>query len=360
MRESMERVMELQRVRTSESTPAMQERGELVRNQMSSWVMERADRVTQHLPATAGPLLCQGKDGAGRKSIVPWVRIAGEDLSPKATEGWYLCYLFDAAGDSVYLALMQGATIYRNGSFVPQPEDVLQRRSKWARSVLGGIVTPFVGGPIDLRSTADLPRTYESGTVASVQYLADRVPSEHVLEQDLEVGASMLASLYRAQTVGQAPGEKPLEIELVESALSLAATGRTRPVRSGIRASARDQRNLSDRARTIAKDRLESDGWTVRDAPKGAAADLRAQRGGERVDVTVRGTTSDGGEILLSAEELDHTRSSYPETMLVLVTGLRVEDSETALHETTVVVPWRPDENSLTPIAYRYSMSANS
>ena len=353
----MERVMELQRVRTAKTTSAMKERGELIRHDMSGWVRDRADLITQHFPTAAGPFLCQGKDGAGRKSIVPWVRMAGEHLSPKPTEGWYLVYLFDAVGDAAYLSLMQGATIYRNGSFVGQPDSVLQRRVAWAHGVLQEVRAPFQGDCMDLRSAADLPKAYERGTVAAVQYLAGRVPSEPDLEHDLAVGARMLSSLYRAQSIGQAPGEKPLEIELAENALSLAARGRPRPVRSGIRASSRDQENLSARARMIAQEHLEADGWTVSRAREGVAADFLAERGTERADVTVRGTTSDGSEILLTAGELDHARSAYPATMLVVVSGLRVNESESRVHETTVILPWRPEDTSLTPIAFRYSMS---
>ncbi len=88
MREKLERVLDLQRDYDPMPTPAMDERGQLIRHdiptEMREWSAAQADAAVPY----RGRLNVQGRDGTGLRTFVPWVRIHSPELSPSAQNGW--------------------------------------------------------------------------------------------------------------------------------------------------------------------------------------------------------------------------------------------------------------------------------
>jgi hypothetical protein len=92
----IQEVLELQSQYTYKNTPAMQRRGELIRKEITSSLNLNIDRFKSNYEIAIDDLWVQGKDGDGNKAEIPWVRLASKDLSPSATKGWYVVFLFSA------------------------------------------------------------------------------------------------------------------------------------------------------------------------------------------------------------------------------------------------------------------------
>ena len=115
MREMFDEVLKLLLDHSSENTPAMARRGDLIRNlipaEMRGWSAAQSSAV---LPFK-GRLNVQGRDGTGLKTFVPWVRIHSPELSPSAQNGWYVVYLFRQDGMGVALCISHGSTRFDRG-----------------------------------------------------------------------------------------------------------------------------------------------------------------------------------------------------------------------------------------------------
>jgi hypothetical protein len=88
----------------------------------------------------------------------------GPEWSPKATEGWYVVYLFAADGSAVFLSLNQGTTDWINGGAVAKDPKVLAERSEAARSVLrkSALNLDAISPEIELRDPGNLGKGYRS------------------------------------------------------------------------------------------------------------------------------------------------------------------------------------------------------
>src|SRR5215469_17265426 len=116
LQDALKAVLDLQGEWSAENSQPMQQRGELIRNTIPALFKPLCE---QHR------LSVEGRDGTGRKTRVPWVRLYDPRFSPSATEGWYVVFLFAADGSAVFLSLNQGTTKFLNGSFVPIDPEIL-------------------------------------------------------------------------------------------------------------------------------------------------------------------------------------------------------------------------------------------
>ena len=82
----------------------------------------------------------EGRDGTGRKTLIPWVRFYSEARSRSAQNGWYCVYLFDAPGTGVYLELGHGSTTLEGGEFRPRPPEELAKLVAWGREALKPVI----------------------------------------------------------------------------------------------------------------------------------------------------------------------------------------------------------------------------
>jgi hypothetical protein len=157
--------------------------------------------VTNELPARLTPWLAghglelRGSIGQGSTADVPWVGIfpVGET---SAKHGVYLVYLFAADGSHVYLALIQGTEQVAGGLSVLKKRSIDMRRVTTQPS---GTTTA-----IELKSR-NRGRKYQAVTAYAFAYDASAVPSDEVLEADLQ---RMLAVADVARAAGLSVGER--------------------------------------------------------------------------------------------------------------------------------------------------------
>jgi len=109
IRDDIGEIASLQSLWTSKNTVDMQRRGLLVRRDGPAWLKELGG-LASAIGIPSDDLICEGSDGTGQKTEIPWFRFASRDRSPNARTGWYCVYLFEAMGDTVSSS---GAGLYR-------------------------------------------------------------------------------------------------------------------------------------------------------------------------------------------------------------------------------------------------------
>jgi hypothetical protein len=100
--------------------------------------------------------------------------------------------------------------------------------------------------------------------------------------------------------------------------------------------------------------------WDVQDVHGTESYDLICRRGGEMKHVEVKGTTTDGAEVILTPNEVRHARE-HPCTALFVLSNIAVERAE----DRTVTAsggkqhlcdPWHLDDGTLIPLGFRYQV----
>jgi hypothetical protein len=108
----------------------------------------------------------------------------------------------------------------------------------------------------------------------------------------------------------------------------------------------------------MATDYLVSQGWAVKDVGAKESYDLLASRGGETLHVEVKGTMSEGAQVVLTRAEVEQQHELVPHNALIVVHSVKLDRTTmpaTAAGGTLYCVsPWTIDENDLTAVSYFY------
>jgi hypothetical protein len=346
-------VLKLQQDWTASNTPAMQRRGDLVRSGIPAEVREIVASLESQVDIA--DLAVEGRDGTGLKSEIPWVRIHSKSRSPSATTGWYLVYLFSAAGERVYLSLNQGTTSWTNGEFKARSSAELEANVAYAREMLGPIRGDGDPSIHDIRlesRRAQLARGYERGSVVAAEYPADAIPPDDVLRDDLRTMTIWLAAIYRND---QQAVERPAEIQLVP----VLRLGNSQGNRAGFRHDVEAKLAIEQHAVATVSAYLIDLGYTVSDVGANQSFDIDARRGSERLHVEVKGTTTAGQQVILTKNEVALHREIYPNNALGIVRGIEVDtqfDPPRATGgELVWISPWEIHDDALETIAFWYA-----
>ena len=137
-----------------------------------------------------------GSIGKGNIARVPWVGLFRRDITDNAENGYYIVLLFSEDMSGCYLRLNQGITAIEKAytkSFA------LRKMRESARRALTYLECEPEAwrGPIDLKSSADLGRSYEAAAVVSYKYLRNDIPDEKLLFQHLDRLVDHYEHLYQ-------------------------------------------------------------------------------------------------------------------------------------------------------------------
>jgi hypothetical protein len=169
MKDEIERICQLQREYGPENTPAMQERGRLVRGQLRAAINDLRPQLSPPLGKFGDDYLVEASDGIGRKTELPWVRFCSRNMSPNPTEGFYCVTHFSTDGSAVHLTVGCGSSRFLYGSSVPLPDRELDEQTAWARRVIldeFGTLTPF-DDAADFGARRPLPISFQRATAIS-------------------------------------------------------------------------------------------------------------------------------------------------------------------------------------------------
>jgi hypothetical protein len=359
MREHFQEVLDLQLQHSSQNTPAMARRGDLIRNiipgEMRNWSAASSGATRPF----RGRLNVQGRDGTGLKTFVPWVRIHSPELSPSAQSGWYVVYLFRADGSGVHLCVGHGSTRFDGGDFKPRSRAEAESLMAWGRGLIG-LEAQSLGFDVgvNLGSSEKLSKAYESTTAFSKFYVTGAIPRDEQLAADAEVAVSLVSQLYRASELGRGPDSTPPEISAALTVVDDVARPKMSATKTGGQGFGltHDERCLVEQhAMDLAMSWLLQNGFeTLRDVHATHSCDFLGIRDGTEHVIEVKGTTSGGGKVLLTANEVRLHSQRYPHNVLIIVHGIELHELRAVASGGTVraIEAWDINESILEPLSY--------
>jgi len=149
--------------------------------------------------------LFKGSAGNGQWTYVPWVAILDSMITISPQEGYYLVYLFREDGSGVYLSLNQGVKLLQRKFGAGAREVLCLQADEFAvrleqeitrlKQKREGCVIRQIELVSARRGSID-PKLYEEGAICSLLYEKDNIPSDEVLQEDLQ----QMLRLYTAMT----------------------------------------------------------------------------------------------------------------------------------------------------------------
>jgi MrcB-like, N-terminal domain/Domain of unknown function (DUF3883) len=361
----IQRVLDLATDFSPRPSPRMRERAAILAG--------LADGLDRALNSPAGQpwraalgLQVQARGQQGSVALVPWVRVYSPEQSPTAQEGIYLAYLFAADGSRAYLSLMHGSSEFRSGSMrAITNEWALLARAGAARSALGDLVEADIAADaaqsIDLAwkgfSSPERAKAYENTNILAREYQAGQIPPDTQLLADLLGMLPLLARLYGADST-VLPDDKS------------AADG---PVASSERAQGRvSNPDIRKAIECFAEDHaiayFEEQQWQVKRVGQYKLGyDLVCTKpDGTILHVEVKGTRTLGEKVILTANEVEHTRrAAYcgAEHILYVLSQITIAGGDIIACSggtPTRLRPWTISDIDLTATEYAYKVPDTS
>jgi len=352
----LKRICELQPSYSSENTPAMRERGELIRRSLTAEIKARSVPISRMMGAFGDDFNVGASDGIGRKTEAPWARFFSKRMSPAPTNGYYFVIHFNRDGTALFLTLGCGSTTRKNGSLVPLSREKLLEKTHKARGSISsehGGLGEFVD-QIALNARAPLPKTFERATV-----IAKRISFIDINTTDFDSlfsqSAAYLRTIYESQQSGfdlSHADQTELEIQDI-----LKPHRKRQSSSQGFGLSAQEKKAVELRAMELTKVWFERKGYAVKDTSANKPYDLLASKNKIKTKIEVKGTTSsDPNAILMTANEVDLHRSEKGLTSLVIVSEIKlVKSNPPAVSggKLEVFLEWDIDEWLTTPTSFR-------
>ncbi|AQW53402.1 protein NO VEIN domain-containing protein [Streptomyces violaceusniger] len=116
-----------------------------------------------------------------------------------------------------------------------------------------------------------------------------------------------MGRLYKAaDATPYIPGDLPAEVrEATQSAATTANRRSARKGGQGFLLTAAERGAIEKRSVLLATEHFKAQGRTVKDVDATKSYDLELKRGDEKLHVEVKGTTSDGSQIILTRAEVE-------------------------------------------------------
>ena len=362
---SIESVFPYQLKYSQSNTPAMQERGELIRNKIPRLFRNAVESNRIPNVSLIPDLFIEGSDGKGNKNYVPWVRFASESLSPSARIGWYITFLFSTDGSSVWLVIAHASTSEGGKSI---SKEVRQKLKEWGLSKLPSLseIDTELSASIDLNSGGPgLGDKFESTSLFGFQFKQGNVPSTTRILEKINLLLPYLKTLYDAELSDPTmPSAEPTEIKAAEEAIDEIA-GKIPKVRKysgqGIRGTYKENKAVERRAVDLAVSYFKStNNWkSIKDTGDKESYDLLLTNKSKKMYVEVKGTQSSGDKVFLSKNEVIVQKKFYPNNALVIVSGIKLEKGEepkASGGNIKVISPWKIMNNHLTAMAFEYEV----
>ncbi|MEA1844974.1 MrcB family domain-containing protein [Agrobacterium tumefaciens] len=360
------RIIELQSEWSANNTPAMQERGQLVRDTLPTSLRRLIPQISAVLDVAQDDVGIVGRDGSGRKTAIPWIRIFSRDRSPDPRNGWYLVLLFHSEGQKLYLCLSHGSTDWTGGEFKPKPASEIAPLMHWASS----LVEPFLFkrndlvSKIDLGKRGKLGRPYEASTPVAKLFDINSLPSDAGFEEDILLFASMLKIIYDKEDLGRTPTAAENAFQTAQQDLKASIEGRKVKGGQGFGLTLAERKAVEEHAMKVAEQHLASKGYACEITSSYAPYDIIASKdeGQEEFIVEVKGTTSEGSHVFLTANEVDVHRARKPDNALYLVHSIDLirqtpnTPPQASGGVLVIAKPWDVDACELRAVSYQVKL----
>lgn len=158
-------------------------------------------------------------------------------------------------------------------------------------------------------------------------------------------------------------GWLPIHPDIEDAEMVLAEAIGKRQAGQGFRTDVRIRRAIELYAMQKARRYYEEKGWSVRDVSAYESYDLHCiQDGGKDLRVEVKGTSSDGQHVFLTANEVRHAQRYYPNVVLFVVFSVQVdqiaeeETPQISGGEIRLLEPWKIKAEQLSPLTYTFTL----
>lgn len=141
--------------------------------------------IKQAIADLATGFIVNASAGAGAWANVPWAAVFDPMVTDSATRGYYIVYLFAPEKGEVHLSLNQGTTSIIE-EFGSRGLQLLRDRATLMRTRVADFASYFDVYSLDLGYNYTLPKGYEAGHAFGRIYHINSLPSEEVLQTDLQ------------------------------------------------------------------------------------------------------------------------------------------------------------------------------
>jgi hypothetical protein len=363
MIEEIKRIAELQPQYSSKNTPEMQRRGILIRKALPDALRREYWNVFSECigPLYSRDLKVEGKDGIGRKTQAPWVRIFSESLSPSATTGFYLVMHFSTDGKSCFVTIGCGASRWdsEKGDLVEHSDVEIKSKVDWALGIFSrtGMSTSYLSDKIDIGSNYSLPKSFEKATVLCKRHELTTINEEELVES-ISYTLKLLAVLYdHCSQLSDLPQSEIIRSEIQ----NIVDPIRKNPnFRQGYGLSGIERKAVELRAMVVTYEHLSKLGYKLQDTSLNKPFDYLAILGEETIKVEVKGTTSEMVDsIMMTSNEVNLHTIEAGTTALAIVRGIKfVERGDSAKcdgGEIEYLYPWDIEKWTISPTAFLVS-----
>ena len=322
--ETIGEIARLQRQYSSENTDAMRRRGQLIRHTLPGELEQYRDRFQSKMGTYGSSIGFEGRDGIGRKTQAPWVRIFSRDLSPSATTGFYMVIRFAADGSRCFVTVGCASTRWdsEKGDLIKSSDQDIEEKVDWARATVrkAGVDAEAFNDTIDIGSSLALPRSFERATAFCQTHEISGL-TDHALLASIDGAMRILGAIYEAYANLEDLESSAIATIEIEAAVNPGKNSAAS--RQGYGLDAKERRAVELRAMEIVREHLEAAGYEVKDESAGQPFDFLATKGGVQTKVEVKGTTSPVADaILMTANEVRLHRDKSERTALGIVSGV--------------------------------------
>ena len=321
---TIKEIARLQPHYSSENTEQMKKRGQLIRSVLPSQLAEFRDRFRGNLGAFGDSIDFEGRDGIGRKTSAPWVRIFSKELSPSATSGFYMVIHFSVDGSRCFVTVGCASSTWDNekGDLIKSSDSELQRKVDWAREVAekARIDCSAFSDAIEIGSSDKLPKSFEKATAFCQTHRVASLTDEALL-LSIESALNILGVIYKSYC--DLEDLNSTEICKIEIASAVNPHKKSSASRQGFGLNSRERKAVEIRAMEVVKDYLTGLGYSLKDKSSTHSYDYLVCMEGQETKVEVKGTTSPSADaILMTANEVRLHTNEKEQTALAIVSGI--------------------------------------
>ena len=191
-------------------------------------------------------------------------------------------------------------------------------------------------------------------TLRTFQSYLVRMPRE-AISLFPELRAAVREAEARSATLGAASAVQQAEEAVSQAAGKAASAAKSQ----GFQVDQEAKVAVEAHAMNIATEHYAA-AWQVRDVHGNQSYDLECRRGDEVKHVEVKGTTTDGNDVILTPGEVRHARE-HEHNALFILSNVTIQRSADGTVEATggaqhIHDPWHLDDAALTPIGFRYQV----
>jgi len=300
----------------------------------------------------------EGRDGIGRKTQAPWVRIYSKEFSPSATTGFYLVIHFSTNAKYCFITLGCGATKWdsEKGDLVKYSDDEIKSKVDWALSVLLKAKLDMSHFPdeINIGSTHSLPKSFEKATILCKTYEVSTV-TENEISNTICNALALLSTLYECCSELNDLSQSDIANSQIEAVVN--PSKKNPNTRQGYGLSGPERKAVELRAMEVAHEYLSKLGYELEDTSAKNPFDYLAVKGEKVIKVEVKGTTSSiVDSIMMTSNEVDlHTNESGNTALAVIREIGFIERGENAMCKGGTIeyfYPWIIEQWTLVPKAF--------